>query len=315
MLTIDKFNQLFTKDLTDTMDNAAYDPALFAIVNRIFDVADTTEYTESFHSTEGFEGTTYLDENQNLNNGNLDKGYRVSIESREFGHYIDVSKKARVQARDNTLAISEIIAKQKKHALYDLNNFVTVESMKMLNEAFGSTTIKAPDGQNIISATHLWKDGSQAFDNLLAPVAISATQVDDVLKRNGSLVDSKGKPMPSIMNKIIVKKGGKASVEARKLFGLYGSQYSPTVIGDINIYMGEFDIIETPYITSDTAYFFMGDMMNGDDNPLFVNFMERPKIQGPARVTDNLSYRWDYAGSFKYGVRNLPFNILGSQGA
>ena len=315
MLTIDKFNQLFTKDLTGTMDNAAYDPALFAILNKIFDVSDTTEYTESFHSTEGFDGTTYLDENQNLNSGDLDKGFRTSFESREFGVYIDVSKQARVQARDNTLAIAEIIAKQKKHALYDLNNFVTFEGMKMLNEAFGSTTIKAPDGQDIISATHTRKDGSQAFDNLLPSVAFSSTVVDEVLKRNGAMVDSKGKPMPSMMNKIIVKKGGKASIEARKLFGMYGSQYSPVTIGGINIYMGEFDIIETPYLTSDTAYFFMGDMMNGDENPLFVNFMERPKIQGPARVTDNLSYRWDYAGSFKYGCRNLPFNIIGSQGA
>ena len=76
------------------------------------------------------------------------------------------------------------------------------------------------------------------------------------------MVDSKGKPMPVSMKSIVVKKGGKAAVAARKLFGMYGSQYSPTVIGDINIYMGEFNIIETPYIISDTAYYFMGDMMN-----------------------------------------------------
>jgi len=315
MLTIDRFNQLFTKDLSGTMDNAAYDPKLFAVVNKIFDVADTTEYSESYHSTEGFSGTTYLDENQNLNNGDITKGYRVAFESRELGMYIDVSKKARLKAKDSTEAVAEIIAKQKKHALYDLNNFVTTESMKLLNEAFGSATIKAPDGQDIISATHLWKDGTQAFDNLLPAAAFSATAMDEAYKRAANLTDSKGKPMPVMLHSIVVRKGGKASVDARKLLGLYGSQYSPTVIGDINIYMGELNIIETPYLISDTAYFFMGDMMNGDDNPLFVHFIERPKIQWPARVTDNLSYRRDYAGSFKYGCRNLPFNIMGSVGA
>ncbi len=315
MLTIEKFNQEFTKNISETMDNQAYQPELFAGVRKVFDVANTDEYTETFHSTEGFSGVEYFEENEDLNKGNLDKGYKVAFEAREFGVSIEVSKKARLQAKDNTLRVAEIVAKQKKGALYSLNDFVSVHTFRMLNEAFGSLDIKAPDGENLISANHVFKSSTEGFDNLLPAAAISATIVDDVLERAANIVDSTGKAMPVQLDRIFVRKGSPASVAARKLFGMYGEQYKPVSIGDINIYMGEFMIIETPYITSRTAYYFMGDMMNGEENPLFMHFVEAPQIQGAARVRDNLAWAWDYSGSFKFGCRNLPFNLFGSQGA
>jgi hypothetical protein len=98
------------------------------------------------------------------------------------------------------------------------------------------------------------------------------------------------------------------------LFGIKNSagQYSPATVGVINIYEGAYTIIETPYLTSTTAYFFLADAMDMNiSNPLFINFVQRPQIEGDFTQIKNLNWEASVAASRKYGIRNLPVTVLG----
>jgi len=87
-------------------------------------------------------------------------------------------------------------------------------------------------------------------------------------------------------------------------------------LGNINIYSGKYEVIESPYLTSDTAYFFLADAeMMGIENPLFINFVQRPQIEGDFVQLKNLNREASVAASWKFGIRNLPVTVYGDPGA
>ncbi len=319
MLTIQEFNSDFAKSVKKHFDNQTMEAIRNSAMNKIFDVADTDEYSESFTSNEGVDQPTYFDENENLPESKIGKGYRSTFDSEEFGHTISVSKKARLKARDNTEKILEIVNNQKNGALVAMHSFLEKETHKILNDAFTGSYVLAPDGLSVCNDAHLWNSSDGTFDNKLASSALSLDVVKAVEAYGGAFVDSTGAEMPLNFKTIIVKKGGAAAALAKQIFGIENirTQYQATSVGNINIYAGEYTIIETPWLTSGTAYFFVADSdMLAVENPMFVNFIERPQLQGDVMTeSQNLSWKWAYAGSFKYGLRNLPFTLVGSPGS
>jgi hypothetical protein len=45
-------------------------------------------------------------------------------------------------------------------------------------------------------------------------------------------------------------------------------------------------------------------------NPLFCEFIKRPWLEGEFTSDKNLDFSSVFTGSVKYGLKNLPFNLL-----
>ena len=283
MVTVAEFNTTWSKSIVESFDEQSKEAIRNSAMNMILDISDTTEYTESYNATEAMDLPGYIDESENLKDSSTGKGYKVTFDSAEFGHKIKVTYKARLKAKDSTEKLLEVINREKNNAIIQMNTFLEIETHKLLNEAFSSTAYLAPDGLTICNDAHVWNSTGETFDNKLsAGTALSSTVVDAVERYAGAFTDAEGNPMPLNFKKIVVKKGGKAATAAKRLFGIPNAQgqYSPTSVGNIDIYNGFYTIIETPYMTSNTAYFFIADFEGtGMKNPLFCNFVERPKIQ------------------------------------
>jgi len=142
-----------------------------------------------------------------LSESSTGKGYKVTFDSREFGHTITITKKARLKTKDNTEKLLEVVNREKNNAITTMMAFMEVDAHKIFNEAFSSTTYLAPDGETLCSDSHAWKSTGETFDNKYsAGTALSKTVVDALEKYAGDFTDAKGTPMPISFNKILVKK-------------------------------------------------------------------------------------------------------------
>lgn len=317
MLTVQEFNSNFTKAIRGYFDNQSKAAIKNSVMNRIFQVEDSSEYVASYISTEGITLPTYIGESETPNVSNIGKGYKTTFESAEFAHSIIVTYKERLKNPDSTEKLKNITNAKKNGAIIAMNTFLEKETHRVFNEAFSSTSFLAPDGATLCADTHTWNSTGRTFDNLLASSALDLTVIDTVEKVGGAFVDAAGTNMPLNFKYILVKKGSKAAQAAKRIFGFTSrEQYRPTSIGNLNIYEGSYTIIETPWLTSDTAYFFIADHAELSlDNPLFVDFTQRPAMQSEFKEQNNLDWTNTVAGSFKFGIRNMPFTILGSAGA
>ena len=324
---LQEFNNLFTKNVRVSFDNGFQMRLINSAYTRFFMVADTDEIVEKFNSTEGMDLPDYVTEDENLPETKLYKGYLSTFVGAGYGHRIKVTKEARLSAKDNTLVLATLINREKIKALDAFNWFIEKEAHKFLNNAFiGGGNYVAPDGQPFISATHQWNSSAAQFSNLLPAAALDQNAVQLLEKAAASFKDAQGNEMPLNMDTCIVKKGSKASYLAKQLFGVNSGQYSPTTLGNVNIFQGgAYTLIETPFISNvqdgsgnnkeDTAYFFADSRFLGMDNALFLHFLQRPRLEGEATQLPNLTYQYYFYGHMKLGIRNLPIGWYGSVGA
>jgi hypothetical protein len=205
-----------------------------------------------------------------------------------------------------------------KSMMWGLWNEVNVQFFELLNNGF--TTTLSPDGEILFSAAHFFTAdlpvaGFNIFDNLLPAAAPSLDVLADVEQRAGAFTDVGGRPMSLNPRKILVKRGGKAYREFKKI--LFPDRYAPIVISGtnngVNIYEGEYTLIEVPYITSNTAYYIMEDYNNSMlTNPLYLGFHQRPTIYGIEDRVDTLTHQITYVSYYKTGVINIPIGMYGS---
>jgi len=295
------------KGLKESFDNAMSKKILEYKDSRLFTFETTTEFDEKFTSTEALSGSKKLSESETPPTLKLDEGYAVTLSDERFGGAVEVNEKMRVEAKDSTTKIDTFIMRQRNQLLVDNYNLLLVNIHKMFNEAFSSSSdYLAPDGVEICG-THSWNtSGASTWSNATTD-ALDMSAVDAAKAVGGAFTDAKGRPMPIDYDTIIVKKGGAASREAKKLFG---STITPAVVANVNIYEGEMTIIETPYITETNHWFMMDSKLA---NPLYVGINEMPQMREPIKQ-NNEAVRSNVTGFWKQGVNNLPFNLYGSDG-
>jgi hypothetical protein len=298
------------KGVKKSFDNAAAASILMYKDSRIFTFEDTTEWTEIFNSTESMDGAKELSETETPPTLTLDEGYQVSLSNKRFGGGIVITETDMEKAGDSTVLINKYIERKRNGLLRSNRNLFLTNIFKMLNEAFDSNSVyAAPDGVEICG-DHLWAtDGATGFTNK-GTRALGATAIEELEEYGGAFVDAKGIPMPISFDTIVVKKGSKAAREAKKLFMLQGT--SPITVGEINIYEGEYTLVETPYITAanKTSWFAFASTL---ENPLYVGIGKMPAMKNPI-VTVNESVVSNATGFWKQGVNNLPFAVYGSTG-
>jgi hypothetical protein len=319
VLTVAEFNTEFSKNIKEMFDNQSREAMKNAAYSLVYDVSDTSEYTASYTSTEGGDLPAYFDEGEPLKNSSIGKGYKVTYDSAEFGHKMAITKKARLKVGDNTESIAKIADKQKNTLILQMKNFIELETRALLDYANGSNAaykILAPDLKPLYSGTHTWKSTGTTFDNDLGTDAIDLAHAADIKTYAGAFTDSHGIPMPLNFDRIFVKLGGAASKQAKAIYASTTAQgqYQVTDLGNINIYAGDVKVIEVPRMSSGNDYFYMADTsMLNVDNPLFVEFVQRPMAEGTFKENDNLTWEMPASCSFKFGIKNLPFNIIGGK--
>lgn len=314
-LTVGEFNSLFSKNIKESFHNQSMEAEKNSAYAQFFDVSDTTEYTSSYTSTEGVELPTYFDEGEVLGDTKIWKGYKVSYSAREFGKFISITKRSRLEARDSTESIAKIAQKQKKSMLIAMKTFLEKEMagvMDYANASSASYKILSPDLAPI-AGTHTWQSTGTTFSNALGTLDLSLTNLATIDAYAGSFVDSQGIPMPLTFNKIFVKKGGAASKKAKTLFASKNAQgqYTVAALTDINIYEGMVTVIETPWMASGNDYVFVASTQDlGLENPFFCEFIERPTVGETFTEQKNLTRETPVTASFKFGLKNLPINAL-----
>ena len=300
------------KGIKKSFDNAMSDAINQYIDNRIVDIYPTTEVFEIFTSTEGMSGAKELSNAETPPTLELNDGYSVQIEEKRFGGAIELlENEYRREQNDSTLKVDIALKRKRNQLLISNKHLFVTEMFKFLNYAFASTYYAAPDAV-ALCGTHSWKTSGATTWSNAGTAAFSDTAVDDVVEIGADFQDASGRPMPVTFDTIIVKKGSKNAREAKRLFA---SNISPVAVADINIYEGEFTIIETPYITSaNKLYWFMMDSKSLNGNPLKIGIGEYPTLREPI-PQNNEAIRTNCTGFWKQGIVNLPWNWFGSTGA
>lgn len=296
------------KGVKKSFDNSAEADILKWKDTRLFTIEETTEWSQIFNSTEAMDGIKELAENETPPTCTLDEGYQVTLQPKRFGGAIEITENDMMRAGDSTVLIDQFIQRKRDNLLKANRQKFLTEIFKLYNEAFTSTsTLLAPDGVEICG-THTWSSGgtfTNATTTAMGDTAIAALEL-----YGGAFTDAKGEPMPITFDTIVVKKGSTAARDAKKLLGVYGMV--STKVADVNIYEGEYTIIETPYITSNTAWFALS--LNGMfENPLYVGVLKMPSMNEPIR-SKNESVFSSVTGYYSVGVNNMPIAIFGSTG-
>jgi len=319
MLDVGTFNSTFMKAIAKTFYNQAGEAMKYSVMSQIFDVQDTTEYTEAFTSIEATNNVDRVEESWNYPESWMEKGYKTAFESAEFGHKLVITKKARNKERDVTEKILQLANKQKNYAIVALHHFLEKNTSEIFNQAFSSTKYLAPDWKVLCASDHSWNSTPagktyKTWSNLLSASALDLTQVDAVEKKAWDFKDATGDQKPLHFQYVMVKKGWTASRQALKIFARKDAmwQYLVSTIWNLNIYQGAYMVIENPWMTSDTAYFFLTWPDTEIERSIMARFVERPRIQTEFKERENLDWYTVAGWSMKYGIRNQPYDILWS---
>lgn len=295
------------KGIKKDFDNAAKFSIEKYADNRIFSLYQTDEVFEIYTSTEGLSGTKKLGELETPPTNKLEEGYSVTIEEERYGNAVVIPEKVyRRDGKDSSTKVQNYLAKQAAQLLQDVRHKFLSTAFTPLNEGHDSSSdYLAPDGVEFFGA-HTWQSGA-TFDNS-ATEAMDAGAIDTMTAFGGAFTDAEGKPMPIDYDTIIVKKGSAAAREARKLFAY---DIHPTTVGDINIYQGEFAIVETPYITNALYWYAVDSKL---DNPFKVGVGEYPTMRDP-QTLENEAIRSNCTGFWKIGIVNMPYAWYSSVGS
>lgn len=293
------------------------------IYNKLFAVNDTNERVEKFQSSNSVSLAKKMSgESQNAPTSQLDKGWTAVFSGDSRKNQIITSWEVRLAMKDDTLVIDTYLAREQAKVLDGFNVTINQVVHDYFNYAFTGwptgTEFLAPDLEPFISAAHKRSPTNPTtFSNLLPASVIDETQISLLHKRGGSFKDPNGIPMPLRFDTLVVALGSDREREAKKIFGNYGGQYSPTTIGNVNIYQGDsMKMISTPYLADPKMYFFVDSRYLGDSiygNPLFLHFEKRPwMVWAIYEDPNNFDYIYKFGWHRKSGIRNIPFARCGS---
>lgn len=331
MLTVQEFNTTFSKSVDEhvLISSKLIEKNLFA--KNLVDIYDTTSSEEVFTSTEGMKTATFRDESGNIQEADIGKGYRVTVEWQEYSIKVRLSSKALIQMQDDKTKLSTYIMEQAEEATRAMLRVQEHEGHRFFNQAFTtastlnaftlrSASIVCPDAEAVISNSHAYNSGA-TFDNYLTVGALTPAVLRSVDQAGANFTDAKGNPMPLKYRKIVVKMGSDTAHVAKQILNVraVADQFeTSTLTGSSGVVYETYEgwqIIESPYLTNANAYFFMIDYDSIDapiKNPLFMSHEQRPTRLETTFDSDNGDIVVPYNGLLKLGVRNLPIGICGT---
>ncbi len=298
----EKVKESFDQFSTEAMRNSA--------INVLFNVANSSDYSKGYSSVEGWDWVDYFGEGADLGDVDTQEGYNTVGVSEEFGWKIKTTYKEMLNEKDSDTLYSTIESKKIPVLVSNAANFIETESMKMFNNGFGGWAL-APDGADIFG-THTYKSTWTTFTNRHATNIVAGSGALTALEAYAwNFKDASGAPMPVSPKTLLCKKGGSASVAFRQVLAS-NADLVATTVGNVNIYNnGDYTLIESPFVTSDTAW---GAFDSRQENPLSIDFIERPNLK-ERQTRENLTQVTPLAWSFRYGCFQLPTTWYGSDGS
>jgi len=296
------------KGLKKSFDNAAQAKTEVYMALPIFNMQTTTEWDEIYTSTEGLTGMKELSESETPSVSQEQEGYKVVISPKRYGNAIVITEEDQRRKLDSTVKIDEFLMRQQDDLIKDGINFFIEDCHKFVNEAFDSTSaLLSPDGVEICG-DHTWKSG-ETFTNKTTDTFGEAA-IDTANEVAGSFTTADGKLRPLNWQYAVLKKGSANAREAKRLFAL--DAIRPTTYNDINIYEGELNVVETPYILPANKNNWLLMDTTVEESPFYVGINEMLSLRAPIRA-ENESVRSNVTGFWKSGVINMPYNVYGGE--
>ena len=284
-------------------------------------MAPTTEYDQSFTSDEGIDGFAPLEESGGIKDLSRGVGYKNSISSAEYAGRLTITKKMRIRSKDSTVKLGELLSKDMSKQIGKARLHKELRSHAMLNNGFvttgltdpGNGIVLAPDTLSLFNASHAWNSTSETFSNT-GTAAFTGAVWDAVLKVGTDITDASGTPYVSIYDTLVVKQN---SETARRMKRLFFGNVVPTsmVVTDastnINLYQGtSISIVETPYLTSETAWFAYDSKQT---NPFFLHDVQKPTVEDRI-VRENLDWVYPVTISYEVACDEMPTAWYGNTG-
>lgn len=281
-------------------------------VSKLFKVGNSNDYSRGYTTIEGGDEVGYFSEQEELKQVSIEEGYETVGTAAEFGWKVTVTKKERLNAKDETTLFNKIVDEKIPTLVARMNAFIERKGHELFNDGFTGATHLAPDG-NPIFGSHTWKSTGATFDNGVTEV-FSATALDNLEAYGWAFTDAFGVEMPLTLNTLVAKTGGSASRAIKKQLeenNGVGLKMVAQTTANVNIYRGgRYNLIETPYISSGTAWFAHATNM---DNSFIMDFIQTPTMEERVRRED-LTDVFPASASFRYGNYILPIDWYGSDG-
>jgi len=295
------------KGIKESFDNASRIAIMSYAGLPTFMIEETDQFSEIFTSTESLGGTRELGEHETPDVNNLGDGYSVTLSDVRYGNAIEVTETDQRKFKDGSVKVDTYLIRQRDNLLRDVKNKFVTGIHDVYNDGFTGANYVAPDGVELFGV-HSWNTaGAATWDNS-ATAALSATAVDAAMEFGGNFKDASGKTFPQTYDTIFVKLGGTSAREAKKLFA---SEIVPDTVNEVNIYEGEFTIVESPYLTDGDAWTMIDT--KAYDIPVYAGIGQMPALNEPI-VQNNQAIRTNATGYWKIGINNQPFNMYGSDG-
>lgn len=273
-----------------------------------WNIENTDEFDEIFTSTEGLSGLRLTSERGTPDVNRLGDGYSVTISAERYTNSIELTSTDRIKRQDSSVKVRKFLINQQNAVLVDSADRFLFQLVKVLNNAFNTTFYAAPDGLALCSAVHDWNSTDVQFDNTTT-AAFDADAVEQAQIDASNILSADGKEMGISYDTIVVRKG---SANANRAIELFAMGITPTAVNDINIWKGQFTIIELPYLTA--LYWFMLDTSKGMKSPIYRGVQKAAAMQEPI-FEKNLAITSAIEGFWSTGINNMPFNFMGSTGA
>lgn len=316
------------KDIIDSFDNASRESVMNRAFSKIVNVANTNTFEESFTSIEGMEVAEKMNEGSNYPTKQYGEGYLTSLTKEKYGNKLKITDHMLKKAGDSTQAMREVVRVRNK-LLKSFYDKIEIDVHKLYSYAFATTFNSTWEGKALIEDStnaHTWNTStSYSFSNEIESATtrnlpLNDTAVEELEKLAGWVRDSVGNPIVVMCDTIVVKRGSSAAKKAKQIFA---NDINPVTVGDINIYNGQYRIIETPWLTnddtisySDTAYYAFDSRMMDDEFPLTIRMLQTPKLNENfgVKIEDNGDVSLSGDVWYDYGIINTPYCFYWSKG-
>ena len=197
------------------------------------------------------------------------------------------------------------------------NSYSTSYSVQDISGNWTATT-SGGDGAAMISASHTREDGGTAWSNVITDGSTSNMDFEyDALKaaiRTASrIVGPTGKPLNVKPDTLVVSRGYAPHLRAMEILGAIGRSYIPGSDDNDGTAVPTFKVIALPWITSNTAYWWMFDSsMKGPTYGLQFKESQPIQLEGPNIVFKTGEIQYKATTMFDLG-HNDARNWVGSQ--
>jgi len=293
-------------------------------------VSGVTDYYTKDSSLSGLGQAARITENAVIISETPVQGYDKTYTQVEYGKLLPVTKqmwKFGIKKRSLERVVSALISacERKREQLCGERLDNAFATSYTSSDDAGNYTVSTTGGDSaaLITASHTREDGGTNWSNLISDGSTINMDFDyDAIKaahRTASLIkDPKGEDMDVNLDTLIVKKSHANHFRAKEILGAIKAGGKSSIPGSANNDAAgtpDYNIVATPWIKTNTAYWFMTDSsMKNDEYGLQYKESQPIQLEGPNVVFKTGEMQYKTTMMFDIG-HNDARGIVGSTNA